>query len=1021
MSGYKIDSEKFYNHIQHIYEVFGNSDSNEISCLKPLDAFVLIRGKYLEDNEESKQVKTSGFHEYILGYDFADSLIFFSPKTIYFVVASKKKIILQSIEKRKGANIPDIEIILKANVEDNTPKIKDILENILKEMNKSEINLGYMKEEKGVGKTVEEFYKVAENMDNVNLVDTPLLVDEILQIKDEIELKLINISGKYSCQLLDYLNKSFENAIEEEKSITHEKISENIKKLTEKESFNKKFIDKNKELKVDPASLEIKYLPVIQSGGKYTWDPFQPSDSSKLSNDIIICKSFATYKEYNSQVIRTFMIDSSKAQQTQYKILLAAFDKMIVLLKDAVKKEEKTFGDIYKEIKDFIISKDESLTNSIPECMGYGIGIEQSNENLRITENCKIPVQNGMAIFIYLCLDNLNNKYMMQLGDTVCINENGEFINFTEKCSKGLNDIHYELKNNSDKESEDIVNEGKNYEPNVRVTRHMDKKDDEKFLLAEKRKEHQEQLLKQKNEEFKRRLKEQGRNFLKEEAEVKKKDYSNLKCFDNIKQFPPEVKQGKIYLSPKHFTVFLPIFSHIVPFHIGLIKNTSKSEDNNYTILRINFVIPISGADLGIVGNTENPVFIREISYKFKDSTEVQKITEQIKEMTKAYRTKEQENKEKEDLVEQEKIIIKKEKKSYLSEISIKPPISSKKCQGVLEAHVNGFRFVSSKGERVDIIYKNIKHAFLQTCESELIVLIHFNLKNPILVGKKKVHDIQFYKEVGSQADDLNIKGRGNDYDEYELELKEQKKKENMNKEFIRFTKSVEALGEVQFDLPFRELEFNGVPFKSNVTLFPTQNCIISLSEPPFFVITINEIEIIYFERVSQSLRNFDMAFIFKDLSRPIKRITAIPMENLDMLKTWADENDIFFGEGLLNMNWQNVINTIKNDPEDFVETGCWNFLAENASDEEEEEEGENADPEYEEEEIESSESDYDDDDEEEIESEGEDEGDSALSEEGKSWGSLNKEAARSDKEHNKKKMKEEEKFKKNKNKNKKK
>ena len=39
---------------------------------------------------------------------------------------------------------------------------------------------------------------------------------------------------------------------------------------------------------------------------------------------------------------------------------------------------------------------------------------------------------------------------MMQLGDTVCINEKGEFINYTEKCLKGLNDIHYELKNNED-------------------------------------------------------------------------------------------------------------------------------------------------------------------------------------------------------------------------------------------------------------------------------------------------------------------------------------------------------------------------------------------------------------------------------------------------------------------------------------------------------------------------------------------------------------------------------------------
>lgn len=210
-------------------------------------------------------------------------------------------------------------------------------------------------------------------------------------------------------------------------------------------------------------------------------------------------------------------------------------------------------------------------------------------------------------------------------------------------------------------------------------------------------------------------------------------------------------------------------------------------------------------------------------------------------------------------------------------------------------------------------------------------------------------------------------------------------------------------MSDIKFDVPFRELEFTGVPFRSNVTLFPTQNCIISLGELPFFVITINEIDIIYFERVSQSLKNFDMAFIFKDLSRPIKRITAIPMENLDMLKTWADENDILFGEGLYNMNWPHVINSIKDDPETFIKDGCWNFLADNGSEDEEEEEGEDPDPEYEEEEYESSESDYDDDEEEEIESEGEDEGDSALSEQGKSWDSLRKEAIKSDKEHAKK------------------
>ena len=142
---------------------------------------------------------------------------------------------------------------------------------------------------------------------------------------------------------------------------------------------------------------------------------------------------------------------------------------------------------------------------------------------------------------------------------------------------------------------------------------------------------------------------------------MKKKDFSNLKSFDNIKQFPSELKNGKIFLYPKYFTIFLPIFKHMVPFHIGLIKNTSKSEDNNYTILRINFVIPISGNDFGILDDdSNNPVFIREISYKYKDSNFVQNIIAQIKEMTKAYKAKEQENKEKEDIIEQVKIILKK-------------------------------------------------------------------------------------------------------------------------------------------------------------------------------------------------------------------------------------------------------------------------------------------------------------------------------------------------------------------------
>lgn len=70
-----------------------------------------------------------------------------------------------------------------------------------------------------------------------------------------------------------------------------------------------------------------------------------------------------------------------------------------------------------------------------------------------------------------------------------------------------------------------------------------------------------------------------------------------------------------------------------------------------------------------------------------------------------------------------------------------------------------------------------MKHAFFQPCaEDELIVIVHFHLKTAIMVGNKKVTDVQFFKEAGVAADDLDIKAarkRLNDMDELEQEERE--------------------------------------------------------------------------------------------------------------------------------------------------------------------------------------------------------------------------------------------------------
>ena len=94
-----IESERFYSHLEHIYNIFGDSSTNEASNFHSIDAFVIIRGKYIEKNNESTQEKTSLFHDYIFNYDFTDTIIFFSPKKIYFFLASKKKAYIEATRK----------------------------------------------------------------------------------------------------------------------------------------------------------------------------------------------------------------------------------------------------------------------------------------------------------------------------------------------------------------------------------------------------------------------------------------------------------------------------------------------------------------------------------------------------------------------------------------------------------------------------------------------------------------------------------------------------------------------------------------------------------------------------------------------------------------------------------------------------------------------------------------------------------------------------------------------------------
>ena len=136
---------------------------------------------------------------------------------------------------------------------------------------------------------------------------------------------------------------------------------------------------------------------------------------------------------------------------------------------------------------------------------------------------------------------------------------------------------------------------------------------------------------------------------------------------------------------------------------------------------------------------------------------------------------------------------------------------------------MNGFRYTSIRGDKVDIMYNNIKHAFFQPCDGEMIILLQFHLKvrqpllirnhwrpldyctaflqqNPILFGKKKQQDVQFYTEVGEITTDLGKHQHMHDRDDLAAEQAERELRQKLKQAFKGFCDKVRQLaGEEAF------------------------------------------------------------------------------------------------------------------------------------------------------------------------------------------------------------------------------
>ncbi|WFD29153.1 Xaa-Pro aminopeptidase [Malassezia sp. CBS 17886] len=457
--------------------------------------------------------------------------------------------------------------------------------------------------------------------------------------------------------------------------------------------------------------------------------------------------------------------------------------------------------------------------------------------------------------------------------------------------------------------------------------------------VAKQLKEHQSELIKQKQKEGLARF-SGGDGAARDSSDQVFKKYESYR---REAQLPAKVEDLRILVDHRAQSVILPINSYAVPFHIRTLKNVSKSDEGEFTYLRINFVTPgqLAGKKDDVPFDDPDATFIRNISYRSTDARHFDALYQEISELRRIASKREAEQKELADVVEQEKLVLNKARPLTLPEVFPRPALEGKRVPGNLTIHQNGVRFYSPlrQDQTIDIPFSNVQHLFYQSCDKELIVLVHFNLKSPVMVGKRKTKDIQFYREASDvQFDETGNRKRryrAGDEDEIELEQEERRHRHRLNKEFKHFAERIAEAsdGRLHVDIPYRDLGFMGVPARASVLLQPTTDCLVHLSDPPFQVVTLSELELVHLERVQYGLSSFDMVFIFSDFSRAPLHVSSVPTSSLDDVKQWLDSVDVCVTEGAVNLNWSAIMKTINENPHAFFEDGGWSFLQADGSD----------------------------------------------------------------------------------------
>lgn len=196
--------------------------------------------------------------------------------------------------------------------------------------------------------------------------------------------------------------------------------------------------------------MESCFAPIIQSGGSYDLRASAVSNDANLSSDIVICSLGARYKNYCSNISRTFIVDAPPRVDSVYKTLLKLYSKCLESM--IVGKELKV---VHQTASAFLKENDPELVSSLPKSLGFSMGLEFRDSNLLLNDSNSNVFVSDMIFNFSIGLDKIplpeNERrgsyagmqtFSVLIGDTIRIQSDG-IPEVLTKCT--FEDVFYNI------------------------------------------------------------------------------------------------------------------------------------------------------------------------------------------------------------------------------------------------------------------------------------------------------------------------------------------------------------------------------------------------------------------------------------------------------------------------------------------------------------------------------------------------------------------------------------------------